>query len=70
LKNVEMAVAELLAKHAFIEHCKENEIITLENYINICNSWGDNALELIQHYLRRLDEYLDSISPFHEHVIY
>ena len=68
LSKHEMEIAELLAKYVFIEHCKEKELITLEAYVNICNSWGDKALALIQHYLRKLDEYHEDTRKFVDEI--
>ncbi|MFC1876500.1 hypothetical protein ACFL2E_04410 [Thermodesulfobacteriota bacterium] len=64
LKNDEKNVADILAKYAFIEQCKETGLITLTEYTDICNSWGDWALELIQQYLRRIDEYHQDTRKF------
>ena len=64
LDQSEKSIVEILAKYAFIEHCKEEDFITIEDYTDICNSWGDKALEIMQYYLKRLKEYHEDTGKF------
>lgn len=64
LSNSDKDIIKLLAKYSFIEKCKEIGFISHDEYMEVCRSWGERALERIDYYLKILNQHHNDVNKF------